>query len=450
MMLPEKLKSLIKRFIHTKEPFCNAPFGSLYFTQNGNVTACCQNRMYLLGIYPENSVEEIWQGDRIKILRNCLLKKDISRGCFGCTPSGIVNYSLKKNEYAFINKKNKHPEYFVFQLSNQCNLNCIMCNYENSVNHITVNPSHKIKNYYDENFVDQIEKYLPYLKRTFFLGGEPFLIDVIYEIWERIIKINNKIIITVLSNGTIYNDRIEDLLKRGNFEISLSVDSFTKENYENIRRNADFNKMMENVSFYSDYMKAKGQKLIIDVCLMKENLEEIPTIFEYCSSRHFPVFINNVIWPKKCSLMFMDSAELKNACEHLTHYQNKVNWNNEPENKRLYDRIISQVDGWWRGALDYEKSELYKTNDIETLKNLLISGIRIFIAKQMGYLNQSETDAVIDNLKNYIELLKPFLTSEDEMISILKNLQRIPLNEIITECMVSEKNTVIDRFLMFR
>ena len=448
-MFLEKLTSLTKKINFRSEPFCYAPFSSLYFTQNGNVIACCQNRMYLLGRYPENSIQEIWQGEKINSLRKNMRNQDLSHGCFNCDPLDKNNFKLNQ-QYDFLRKHSKYPRHFAFQLSNICNLVCKMCNHENSAIHPTVNPLKKAKNYYDHNFVVQIEKYLPNLHSTSFLGGEIFLIDTFYELCERIIIVNNKITNNILSNGTLYNERIERLLLKGNFHITLSIDSFNKENYERIRVNADFDKTMENAMHFSDYMKGKGDKLCINVCLLRDNIEEIPSIFEYCCRMDFNIFINNVIWPQNMSLMYMESRKLKSVIDFLTHHRDNIGWFNNSNNKLVYERIIEQVKEWWQGALTFERSGLYKINDSGTLKEKLETKLITFMDEKMSYFNKEEKISILDTLNRYIDILKTHLKNEDELINIFKNIYRLPPNEIITEFMVSSESTAIDRMLMFR
>ena len=43
-----------------------------------------------------------------------------------------------------------------------------------------------LKNHYDKDFVKQIREFLPFLREARFIGGEPFLINLYYDIWEAI------------------------------------------------------------------------------------------------------------------------------------------------------------------------------------------------------------------------------------------------------------------------
>ena len=53
------------------------------------------------------------------------------------------------------------------------------------------------ENPYDAAFVKQLEEFIPHLEEVKFYGGEPFLIEIYYEIWEKIMELNPKVRISV-------------------------------------------------------------------------------------------------------------------------------------------------------------------------------------------------------------------------------------------------------------
>lgn len=76
-MLAQKFTSFSKNIINKynaqrtlsiQHKLCHAPFQSLYFGRDGNVTACCYNRNVILGSYPKQSLLDIWQE---KLSKNC-------------------------------------------------------------------------------------------------------------------------------------------------------------------------------------------------------------------------------------------------------------------------------------------------------------------------------------------------------------------------------------------
>src|SRR5437588_497534 len=64
--------------------FCHAPSVNLNFDQLGNVAACCYNRNFVLGTYPQNTLEAIWNGEKRKELERYLAKDELSHGCELC------------------------------------------------------------------------------------------------------------------------------------------------------------------------------------------------------------------------------------------------------------------------------------------------------------------------------------------------------------------------------
>jgi MoaA/NifB/PqqE/SkfB family radical SAM enzyme len=72
-----------------------------------------------------------------------------------------------------------------------------------------------------------------------------------------IIAINPKCLIMVQTNGMVLNERIKNLLSRGNFQIGVSIDSLKKEVYETIRPHGKLERVMENINYFSEYSKRK-------------------------------------------------------------------------------------------------------------------------------------------------------------------------------------------------
>ncbi|MDD4214423.1 MAG: SPASM domain-containing protein, partial [Bacteroidales bacterium] len=107
-----------------KPVICYAPFKSMYFGMNGKVVACCLNRSHVFGRYPEQNISEIWNGQKIKELRDVLKHADLSKGCFHCK-NRIDDGNFDAVEAALfdvIPLKNHYPAMMEFELSNECNL----------------------------------------------------------------------------------------------------------------------------------------------------------------------------------------------------------------------------------------------------------------------------------------------------------------------------------------
>ncbi|MDD2346595.1 MAG: SPASM domain-containing protein, partial [Bacteroidales bacterium] len=63
---------------------CYAPWNNIFFNTHGKAIVCCKNTKIILGTYPENSIHDIWFGEKIQLLREKILQNDLSLGCYKC------------------------------------------------------------------------------------------------------------------------------------------------------------------------------------------------------------------------------------------------------------------------------------------------------------------------------------------------------------------------------
>jgi sulfatase maturation enzyme AslB (radical SAM superfamily) len=248
-----------------KQPIiCYAPFKNLYFTRLGEVVVCCHNRDYVIGNYPEQTLKEILAGKRLADLRTNIVGNNLSKGCQVCQYDfDRGSYSqVKANHFDTLPFNKDFPTMMEFEIDITCNLECTMCSGDYS-NLIRKNKEHRppLVMKYDMEFVEQLTPYFKHLHEARFSGGEPFLIDLYYEMWNRIAEYNPHCLISIQSNGTILNNRVKNTLTKGKFEIGISLDSLQKEVFESIRINAKFDTVISNIEYFGAYCKEKKRHL---------------------------------------------------------------------------------------------------------------------------------------------------------------------------------------------
>ena len=341
-----------------KPVLCYAPFKNMYLGHHGNVISCCFNRTYFLGTYPKQSLKEIWTGTKAKKLRDYIKHNDLSLGCTDCKNlmEGKNYDAIKAKMYDELPQNDNFPTVIEFELNNTCNLECIMCSGDYS-SLIRRNREKKppIDNVYDKEFLKQLEEFIPHLTETKFYGGEPFIIDIYYEIWDKIITINPNARISVQTNATVLNDRVKNLLNKGKFHLNISLDSINKETYEKIRINANFEKVMENIKYFHDYCKKNDTFFGISTCPMRQNWRELPQMMDFCNNLDVPVYFHMVWFPQTASLWNLDSEKLKEIYDYLTSYDFNKNSSIEIKNHTHYFDFVSQVNSWYSKALIREK-----------------------------------------------------------------------------------------------
>jgi len=327
------------------DTLCPAPLVNLHFSQLGVVTACCFNRTQVLGVYPKNSIREIWEGSAAAELRQALAKADLSKGCDKCLQqilardfggSHVVffsNYSrvlaARREELGMIPRADSSiaptPLRLEFNVHNSCNLQCVMCHgLASSAIRSQREDLNPLPNPYDDSFVDQLEPFLPYVVETEFIGGEPFLIPLYLKIWKRMSGVNPKTRISILTNATTLEDGIRELLESINCWIHVSIDSHRKGTYESIRRGASYDRVMANCSYFQDLMARRGLPFYWRYCPMRLNWHEIPDTVEYCAERGIGISFNQLDSPLGLSLTTLPTDELSQVVDALAAREPKL------------------------------------------------------------------------------------------------------------------------------
>ncbi|MCA8941310.1 MAG: SPASM domain-containing protein, partial [Planctomycetes bacterium] len=310
----------------SRRPFpsaCYAPFTSLYFNTNGDVVACCKNTSYVLGNVATESLDEIWHGKRIKALRKALADYRFGLGCEFCEWQIDARqfdqaYTKIFDELPLRGPDPEWPSMLEFTISNTCNLGCIMCYGELSstirAQRENLPPLPKV---YDNRFFDSLRPFLAHLEVAKFFGGEPFLAQENYRVWDMMIEDGIEIPCHVTTNGTQWNAKVERVLESFPVHLSISVDGATKATAESIRLNMHFETVQSNVERFLDYTRRRGTGLSLTYCLMRQNWHEFGDYLKYAEDLGVTVFVNTVIHPPECSLYTLPVAELEGIVAEL-------------------------------------------------------------------------------------------------------------------------------------
>jgi MoaA/NifB/PqqE/SkfB family radical SAM enzyme len=380
----KKMKEFNKvRFHGPKRLACYNPFVNLYFNSRGQAVVCCRNQDTVLGTYPQNTIKEIWYSKIAEKLREHLSNNDFSMGCSYCrhqfeTSRFFGLPSMHADFYA--STKVKYPKIIELELSNTCNLQCIMCS---GIVSSTIRKYREklppLENHYDEKFVEQLREFLPHAKEIKFYGGEPFLIDTYYNIWDELLKIKSKAKLHVVTNGTVLNDKIRNYLKKLNFTITVSFDALNKELFESIRVGANFDKVKSNIEEYNILLGGRG--LSLSITPMKSNCHEVPKVIDYCNTLNATVNLSFVENPAEMALWTMCSKDLKELEIYYRSYKFKPHKEvNAEYNKTAFNQFVEQIATYQKTnqKLEDEFFQNLKTEDEsrQIIENILEKAIQ--------------------------------------------------------------------------
>lgn len=336
-----------RRPLGPQPKLCFAPFKNMYIGHGGNVVACCFNRTYILGTYPEMSLSEIWQGKKAQRLRNAISSNNLNLGCRGCGQqilAGNIDGTKAKQYDELPLNDNDYPSVIEFELSNLCNLECEMCSGDFS-SLIRKNRENRppLQIPYDDAFVSQLDEFLPHLTEVKFYGGEPFLIEIYYQIWERIIEVNPRIRVSIQTNGTILNNRVRNILSKIDFHINISMDSLESENYGRIRKNANLKRVVENTLWFREYTRNRNTFFGISACAMVSNWKELPKFIRFCNGLDAPIYFHNLVYPSHMSIFSMPKETLEEVVDYLESFSFKRIRPIHEKNSNHYRDFILQI-----------------------------------------------------------------------------------------------------------
>lgn len=237
-----------------KNTFCVAPWYSLYLGADKKISPCCK---FKNSSHNYDEIEEYWQSDDLKKVREDLLAGIKNHNCVKCWKdeekggdslrqisnrtigSAGINVSEQINDPQIANIKS-----FDLTLGNLCNLKCVMCNpgYSSQLlAEVNLNEGlrqnfkgqFKQKDYdwpKSDEFVEWCNKYLPQSIHIKFTGGEPFIIPWIQTVIDKIPdEQKKKCVLHFTTNLTIVNlGLFENFRKFKEVWLSVSVEGINE------------------------------------------------------------------------------------------------------------------------------------------------------------------------------------------------------------------------------
>ena len=327
---------------------CNAPFNNMYFNTQGEVAPCWKLPGFGDKWTEDRSVNDIWNGEHFQKYRDALLKNKFLDRCKECKHEMDNDvWPLAKAYGELPVNKNGYPSMIELEVSNQCNLECIMCSVllSNGLAKKAGMGDHRgMLEPYNQSFRDQLKEYYPHLKELRFNGGEPFAQKLVLEMCEDIAKINPGLPISIATNGTVMNKRVRHLLDICNIQINISIDSLIPEAYSKIRINGDLSKVMENLEIFKDYCKKKDVQISVMVNPMRNNWEEMPSFLDFCHKHNIKLWFNTILYPRHLSIWNLPTDELKviyNKLSTMTARRKNLN-----EYSKLRHLVEDQIANW--------------------------------------------------------------------------------------------------------
>ncbi len=176
------------------------------------------------------------------------------------------------------------------EVTNRCNLSCIMCRQgkrEEKVNEL------------DFNVFKKLKEIFPTLLSAYLYGiGEVLTYPSFMELVDYLLSF--EVNVGLLTNGILIDNKLgEEWVKKGLYKLSISVDGARRETYERIRRGASYDRLFANIDMINSLKKeydADRPIVTFNFVVMKDNICELPDLVDL--AYHFgaqEVIVNDLI-----------------------------------------------------------------------------------------------------------------------------------------------------------
>lgn len=296
--------------------YCKAPHTNMYFNVEGYCSPCWLS----CGLHPRSrwsesrSIRDLWFNSDYKEWRNNEWPKFCSEKCKnfngGHCQTGNLLTAYSKNAIRV------YPTMMELELSNNCNLKCMMCNEMLSSKIRKEKGMPPLLNAYTDKFVEELEEFIPQLEELRFNGGEPLSHPIVYKILDKIVDLKPELKVTIATNGTIWSSRIEKYMSACNIHVNISIDGMSPITYERIRCGGKWDILMSNFLHF----KRKARSVCIMVNPMTVNWREMVKFVTFTDTHRVNLAYNTVTSPKELSIMYSENIEeiwkeMKKQCD---------------------------------------------------------------------------------------------------------------------------------------
>ncbi len=250
--------------------FCMMPWVSLHVAMNGNAYPCCfAPGDMTIGSVREQTVDEIWNSERLRALRVAMLEGRESAICAKCyeqeesgfsslRTSANANYPHHREvvgetlEDGRLERRN--CVYLDFRFSNVCNFACRTCGpiastawakYAEVEGNPILRPRESLA-----SLLAELEPFVERLEQAYFAGGEPLLTEEHYRILEMLLAHGRSdVLLSYSTNYSVFEFRqwkaLELWRRFPRVDVAASLDG-NYERAEYIRRGQKWGRLLEN------------------------------------------------------------------------------------------------------------------------------------------------------------------------------------------------------------
>lgn len=330
--------------------FCIRPFIHSLVSTSGEYKPCCRYSGKTGYNLSTHSVEQWWNSDYLKDLRNQMISGNHIKECRRCyrqEEQGVKSFRQNSNEeWAQYNATPSNmPVDWEIQITNLCNLKCLMCNpwsssqvlqEDNKIFGLSFN-QHDYE--WNPDHIEKIKEMFHTGQSFVIRGGEPFIVPWLQDIVNEIPGRKRFLINT---NATKFDQKWFDILSRHDVRMSLSIDGYQDLNYY-IRFPSNWTDILSNINKMKLLPSAN---VFINTCVQNLNVLELDKLLIWAHNQNLFVNLDVLTYPVYFEPSCLPQALLDLATERLISLPSYVKKNTQGFNGVLETLKKSNLSNW--------------------------------------------------------------------------------------------------------
>ena len=221
-----------KYLLMESKTFCMYPWIHLHAYPTGEAYPCCHSDMHQpVGNCQQQSMKEVWSGDKMKELRDDMLNDRENSMCSRCYEQDDLGFfsgrKSSNKHFGHLIKEGVEIDppykqvYWDIRFSNLCNLSCRSCGHIFSSSWFKDQSKLSGENWAKKNkalfwagrhetdMLEQLMEHIDYVEQIYFAGGEPLMMDEHYIILEELEK-RKKFDVRLIYNTNFTKTKLKD------------------------------------------------------------------------------------------------------------------------------------------------------------------------------------------------------------------------------------------------
>jgi len=327
----------------TTNNFCVYPFVHSLIKTSGEFRPCCVSEGATGHNIKTHSIAEWWHSDYLQTLRTQFLNNERPDSCSACWQNedqGIRSLRRQaNNEYQIYNKKyiekmiktfdwpGSRPVDIEVQLTNLCNLSCLMCTETSSSQLLVENKKLKISNYSQNDYavttgtIDKIKEWLLTKPECIRLrGGESTIVPEIKDLlkWTIDNNLTSNIKLQLCTNATRFDTEWKDIMESfSSSRVMISIDGVGPV-YDYIRYGGNWQQLQKPIKIIKS---VKNSSVYCNAVVQNLNLLNLGKLVDWAKKENIYLDFDVLQYPAEFSLNNLPVAVKQLAITKLQGYE---------------------------------------------------------------------------------------------------------------------------------